>query len=168
MGEKNLNPAFHSVVLLVEDMERSKRFYGVVLGQKVVMDFGRNVGFEGGLAIWERDYALNLIFQGKTEGVKVGGNNAEIYFESGDVDALYKRLTAEGVKVVHSIVEQPWGQRVFRVYDPDNHIIEFAESMASVVRRLDKNGLSLEEITKKSLMPIEFIKMTLQKQSPSM
>jgi len=132
------------------------------------MDFGRNVGYEGGLAIWERDYALNLIFQGKTEGVKVGGNNAEIYFESGDVDALYKRLTAKGVKVIHSIVEQPWGQRVFRVYDPDNHIIEFAESMTSVVLRLDKNGLSIEEIAKKSLMPMEFIKMALQKQSPSM
>jgi len=168
MGGKNLNPAFHSVVLLVEDIERSKRFYSVVLGQKVVMDFGRNVGYEGGLAIWERDYALNLIFQGKTEGVKVGGNNAEIYFESGDVDALYKRLTAKGVKVIHSIVEQPWGQRVFRVYDPDNHIIEFAESMTSVVLRLDKNGLSIEEIAKKSLMPMEFIKMALQKQSPSM
>ena len=164
MSEKNLNPAFHSVVLLVEDIERSKRFYSVVLGQKVVMDFGRNVGYEGGLAIWERDYALNLMFQGKTESVKVGGNNAEIYFESGDVNALYKRLTGEGVKVIHSIVEQPWGQRVFRVYDPDNHIIEFAESMASVVLRLDKKGFSLEEIAKKSLMPMEFIKMVLQKQ----
>ena len=63
MGDEILNPKFHSVVLLVEDIERSKRFYGVVLGQKVVMDFGRNVGYEGGLAIWERDYALNLIFQ---------------------------------------------------------------------------------------------------------
>jgi catechol 2,3-dioxygenase-like lactoylglutathione lyase family enzyme len=159
-----LNPKFHSVVLLVEDIERSKRFYGVVLGQKVVMDFGRNVGYEGGLAIWERDYALNLIFQDKTEGVKVGGNNAEIYFESGDMDGLYERLKQEGVKVIHSIVEQPWGQRVFRVYDPDNHIIEFAESMASVVLRLDKKGLGLEEIAKKSLMPMEFIKMVLQKQ----
>ena len=164
MGEVNLKPTFHSVVLLVEDIERSKRFYGAVLGQKVVMDFGRNVGFEGGLAIWERDYALNLIFQGKAQGVKAGGNNLEVYFESGDVDALYKRLTGEGVKVIHSIVEQPWGQRVFRVYDPDNHIVEFAESMASVVQRLDKNGLSLEEIAKKSLMPMEFIKMVLQKQ----
>jgi catechol 2,3-dioxygenase-like lactoylglutathione lyase family enzyme len=164
MGEVNLKPTFHSVVLLVEDIERSKRFYGAVLGQKVVMDFGRNVGFEGGLAIWERDYALNLIFQGKAQGVKAGGNNLEVYFESGDVEALYKRLTGEGVKVIHSIVEQPWGQRVFRVYDPDNHIVEFAESMASVVLRLDKNGLSLEEIAKKSLMPMEFIKMVLQKQ----
>jgi catechol 2,3-dioxygenase-like lactoylglutathione lyase family enzyme len=115
MGEVNLKPTFHSVVLLVEDIERSKRFYGAVLGQKVVMDFGRNVGFEGGLAIWERDYALNLIFQGKAQGVKAGGNNLEVYFESGDVEALYKRLTGEGVKVIHSIVEQPWGQRVFRV-----------------------------------------------------
>jgi catechol 2,3-dioxygenase-like lactoylglutathione lyase family enzyme len=164
VGEGKLNPVFHSVVLLVEDIERSKRFYGVVLGQKVVMDFGRNVGFEGGLAIWEREYALNLMFQGKTEGVKLGGNNAEIYFESGNVEALYKRLTDERVKVIHPIVEQPWSQRVFRVYDPDTHIIEFAEPMASVVLRLDSKGFSLEEIAKKSLMPMEFIKTVLQKQ----
>jgi catechol 2,3-dioxygenase-like lactoylglutathione lyase family enzyme len=163
VSEEKVNPVYHSVVLLVEDMERSKRFYADVLGQKVVMDFGRNVGFEGGLAIWEKEYALNLMFQGKTEGLKVGGNNAEIYFESGDVDALYKRLTGEGVEVIHPIVEQPWGQRVFRVYDPDKHIIEFAESMASVVLRLDKKGFSLEEISKKSLMPVEFIKMVLKK-----
>jgi catechol 2,3-dioxygenase-like lactoylglutathione lyase family enzyme len=164
VGEDILNPVFHSVVLLVEDIERSKRFYGGVLGQKVVMDFGRNVGFEGGLAIWERAYALNLMFQGKTEGVKIGGNNAEIYFETGDVDALYKRLTGEGVQVIHPIVEQPWGQRVFRIYDPDGHIIEFAESMASVVLRLAKNGFTPEEINKKSLMPLAFIKTVLQKQ----
>jgi catechol 2,3-dioxygenase-like lactoylglutathione lyase family enzyme len=163
MSEETKNPVYHSVVLLVGDMERSKRFYGDVLGQKVVMDFGRNVGFEGGLAIWEREYALNLMFQGKTQGIKIGGNNAEIYFESGDVDGLYERLKQEGVKVIHSIIEQPWGQRVFRVYDPDNHILEFAESMASVVLRLDKKGFTLEEIAKKSLMPVEFINTVLQK-----
>ena len=164
MVERVLSPRFHSVVLLVEDIERSKRFYSVVLGQKVVMDFGRNVGFEGGLGIWERDYALNLIFQGEAQGVKVGGNNIEVYFESGDLDALYERLKKEGVTVIHSIIEQPWGQRVFRVYDPDNHIVEFAESMASVVLRLHKKGLSLEEVAKKSLMPMKFIKTVLQKQ----
>ncbi len=129
------------------------------------MDFGRNVGFEGGLAIWERVYALNLIFQEKTHDIKVGTNNAEIYFEYDDLDDLFERLMEEDVKVIHSIREQPWGQRVFRIYDPDNHIIEFAESMASVVKRLDVRGFSLEEIAKKSEMPLEFIKMILQKQN---
>lgn len=127
------------------------------------MDFGRNVGFEGGLAIWERDYALNLIFQEKAHGIKVGAFSAEIYFETENLDDLYKRLEEE-VRVIHSIREHPWGQRAFRIYDPDNHILEFAESMESVVNRLNNQGLCLEEIAKKSMMPMKFIRMTLNKQ----
>jgi predicted enzyme related to lactoylglutathione lyase len=86
------NPAYHSCVILVEDITRSKHFYITLLGQKIVNDFGRNVVFEGGLSIWQRDYALNLIFQGKTDKTPVGGNNFEIYFESEDLDNLYDRL----------------------------------------------------------------------------
>ena len=56
------NPVYHSCVLLVKDIEKSKHFYNTILGQNIVMDFGRNVGFEGGLSIWEWEYALNLIF----------------------------------------------------------------------------------------------------------
>ena len=163
MKEENKNPTFHSVVLLVKDVEKSKYFYNSVLGQKIVMDFGKNVGFKGGLAIWERDYALNLIFQKKIKDIEIGANNAEIYFEFDNLDDLYERLMDEEIKLIHSIREQPWGQRVFRIYDPDDHIIEFAESMANVVLRLDKKGFNLDEIAKKSLMPIEFIKMVLKK-----
>jgi catechol 2,3-dioxygenase-like lactoylglutathione lyase family enzyme len=157
-------PSFRSFVLFVTNVEKSKYFYNVVLGQKIVMDFGVNVGFEGGLAIWDRDYALNLIFQRQTQNIEVGKNNAEIYFESDSLDDLYERLLKEEIEVIHTIIEQPWGQRVFRVYDSDNHIVEFAETMAQVVLRLDTNGFSLEEISEKSLMPIEFIKMVLENQ----
>lgn len=126
------------------------------------MDFGQNVGFEGGLAIWEKDYALNLIFQDKTQHIQVGANNAEIYFEVDDLDGLFIRVTKEQIKVIHPIRTHHWGQKAFRIYDPDNHIIEFAESMESVVQRLNNEGLSLEEISKQSMMPIEFIKMVLK------
>jgi catechol 2,3-dioxygenase-like lactoylglutathione lyase family enzyme len=160
---KDKKPVYRSVVLLVNDIQKSKNFYNVILGQKIVMDFGRNVGFEGGLAIWEKDYALNLIFQEETENIQVGANNAEIYFEFDDLDGLFARLVEKKIKVIHPIREHPWGQKAFRVYDPDNHIIEFAETMESVVRRLDTEGISLEEISKKSMMPLEFIKLVLKK-----
>jgi catechol 2,3-dioxygenase-like lactoylglutathione lyase family enzyme len=162
--KQNRQPTFRSAVLLVKDVEKSKHFYNVVLGQKIIMDFGRNVGFEGGLAIWERAYALDLIFQEKMQDIKVGANNVEIYFESEDLDNLYRQLSEEKVEVIHSIREQPWGQRVFRAYDLDNHIIEFAESMENVVMRFDRQGFSLDEIAKKSKMPMDFIKMVLQTQ----
>lgn len=157
------DPAYHSCILLVKDIEKSKHFYNDILGQKIIMDFGRNVVFEGGLSIWEKDYALNLIFQDKTKDIIVGANNFEVYFETDDLDNLYTRLMKEKVEVIHPIMEHPWGQRAFRIRDMDDHIIEFAESMESVVIKLEMQGLSLEEIASKSLMPMGFIKMTLKK-----
>ena len=158
------NPVYHSCVILVEDIEKSKQFYNIILSQKIVNDFGRNVVFEGGFSIWQRDYALNLIFQGKLDEIAVGGNNFEIYFETEDLENLYDQLVNEKVVVIHSVIEHSWGQRGFRVRDPDGHIVEFSESMESVVKRLSNQGLSLEEVTKKSMMPMDFIKMTLEKQ----
>ena len=159
----NKNLSYNSCVLLVKNIERSKHFYSIVLGQQIIMDFGRNVGFKGGLAIWEREYALNMIFQEKAKDTIVGANNFEVYFETKNLYNLYKRLVKEKVKVIHSIREHPWGQRAFRIYDPDNHIIEFAESMESVVKRLNSDGVEIEEISKKTMMPIEFIKMVITK-----
>lgn len=159
---KSKNPVYQSVVLLVEDIEKSKYFYNIILGQKIVMDFGRNVGFEGGLAIWEKKYALDLIFEEKKSNVKFGSNNAEIYFEFDDLISFYEKLKGK-VRIIHPIREHPWGQRAFRVYDPDDHILEFAESMANVVLRLFEDGLSFEEISRKSMMPLEFIQMIIDK-----
>ena len=47
---------------------------------------------------------------------------------------------------------------------PDDHIIEFAESMENVVLRLYALGLGVKENVKKSVMSIDFIKMVLDKQ----
>lgn len=36
---------------------------------------------------------------------------------------------------LHEIREYPWGQRDIRVYDPDNHIVEIAEDMNTIIKR---------------------------------
>ncbi len=154
-------PKYQAAVFFVEDIQKSKQFYSEVLDQKIVADFGRNVGFEGGLSIWEKDYALNVIFEDKAKHVEVGANNSEIYFECANIEAFFERLKGQ-VRVVHPIMEHPWGQRAFRVYDPDMHILEFAEPMSEVVLRLHKEGLSFGAIAEKSMMPPEFIRSVLQ------
>ncbi len=157
MKEQYRSPVFHSAVLLVENVEKSKRFYSEVLGQKIIFDFGRNVVFEGGLAIWDRAYALDLIFKERHKASQVGTYSAEFYFETRDLVKLFERLSKEQVEFVHSIREEPWGQRVFRIFDFDGHILEFAESMESVVLRLDEQGLGVDEIVNKSKMPLDYI-----------
>ncbi|WP_083189975.1 hypothetical protein [Orenia metallireducens] len=36
------------------------------------------------------------------------------------------------------MIEQPWHQKVFRIYDYDKHIVEIGESMEAVVIRYHK------------------------------
>ncbi|MEI7857893.1 MAG: hypothetical protein WCH85_10375, partial [Methanomicrobiales archaeon] len=48
-------------VLLVKDMEVSREFYETVLFQDVAMDHGLNVSYKSGLALWQQEYALNVI-----------------------------------------------------------------------------------------------------------
>ena len=155
-------PKFESTVFFVQDVEKSKNFYANILGQKILMDFGLNVGFEGGFAIWDADYALKSIFQEKADKIKVGGNNTEIYFESSKLESLYQKLKNESVEFIHPIREAPWGQKAFRIRDPDKNIIEFGEPMSDVVIRLHEQGKTIEEIAKKSLMPIEIINKILE------
>ena len=40
---------YNGVLIVVSDMENSRRFYSDVLGLKVVEDFGANVTLEGGI-----------------------------------------------------------------------------------------------------------------------
>lgn len=157
-------PKFQAAVFFVKDVERTKHFYCDLLGQKITMDFGANVTFEAGLSIWQTDYALNIIFGDKAKQVPVGTNNAELYFECGGIDTFFERLKMQQISVIHPVVEHPWGQRGFRVYDPDGHIVEFGEPMSETVLRLHKQGLSLDQIAAKSLMPLEFIKAAIQAQ----
>lgn len=42
---------FCGPMLCVRDMEASKRFYTGLLGQKLVLDYGENVTFDGGFSI---------------------------------------------------------------------------------------------------------------------
>jgi catechol 2,3-dioxygenase-like lactoylglutathione lyase family enzyme len=142
-------------LLVVSDINRSRKFYEGLLNQTVKYDFGENVTFEGDFAIHLQSHYQKLI--GDKE-VKQGGNNFELYFEYDDVEQIVKRLKEHNVQFVHELREQPWRQKVVRFYDPDEHIIEIGESLEYLSYRLNNEGLSLEEISKITYMPIEFIK----------
>jgi catechol 2,3-dioxygenase-like lactoylglutathione lyase family enzyme len=147
-------------LLVVSDIKRSRAFYEGLLNQKVKYDFGENVTFEGDFAIHLQSHYKALI--GDKE-VKQGGNNFELYFEYDDVEQIVERLKAHNVQFVHDVMEQPWRQKVVRFYDPDEHIIEIGESMEYLSYRLNNEGLPLEEISKITYMPIEFIAEAVKK-----
>lgn len=148
-----------SSVIFVKDIKASRRFYEEVLGQSVLMDHGPNVGFNGGFALWQRDHASQIIFgQVIADPSAVSQPEAELYFETGQLDEVMLRLDAAQVKYVHPLREQPWGQRVVRFYDPDQHIIEIGEPMPVVILRFLAQGLSVEAIAQRTSMPLEIVK----------
>lgn len=160
----NLN--FSSFVIFTKDIKKSKKFYIEILNQEIEMDFGRNIGFKSKLALWDKDYAEQTVF-GDTDEVKkqnIASQPTEIYFETDAVDAMFEKITKENLEIIHPIKEQPWKQRVFRFFDPDKYIIEVAETMPNVVKRLAKQNLEIEEINKQTMMPVEIIQTILNKE----
>jgi catechol 2,3-dioxygenase-like lactoylglutathione lyase family enzyme len=154
--ESEMNIKFESAVVLVRDVAASRQFYEGVLEQKVFMDFGPNVSFAGGtFAIWQVDHAHEIMF-GKSSG-EVGQGEMEVYFESDDVSGMVKRFEKAGVKFVHPMREQPWGQRVVRVYDPDGHIVEVGEPIPVFVMRFLGQGMSVEQVAERTSVPVEVV-----------
>ena len=148
---------FHSTAAFVADIHRSKQFYTEVLGQEIELDFGKNVILKSGITLWEinpnhiipRESGIDTI---RNERV----NRFEFYFESEDIHDTYQKLSTNRVAFLHSVHEEPWGQRTIRFYDPDHrHLIEIGESMTTFVSRMSENGMSTEAITRKIGIPAE-------------
>ena len=137
-------------------MEKSIRFYEEVIGDRVAMDFGENVQFEGGFALQEMKTWKSMIH---TDTVRRKNNAVELYFEEDDFDAFVEYLKEfPEIKYVHGVEEMRWGQRVVRFYDPDYHIIEVGEAMDAVIKRMLKSEMTVEQVSEKSQYPMEYIK----------
>ncbi|MCL2283438.1 MAG: glyoxalase/bleomycin resistance/dioxygenase family protein [Fibromonadales bacterium] len=142
-------------LISVQDMEKAKKFYAQVMEQKVLMDLGVHVAFESGLSLQSNYEEL--------VGVKLQShaqpNNFQLYFEVEDLDKWEKKLKeTEGIEFIHDKKEYPWGQNVIRFYDYDKYIVEVSESMVSVAKRFLKQGLTIEETSKRTMFPVEVLK----------
>jgi catechol 2,3-dioxygenase-like lactoylglutathione lyase family enzyme len=118
-------------LIVVEDVAASRRFYEEVLGQTVAADHGENVVFEGGFAIHLKAHFRGLLGDEAVHPIGVRTHNAELYFESDELEVVQARLEQAGAGFVHRVRAQPWGQRVLRAYDPDGHLIEVGEPIGA-------------------------------------
>ena len=137
----------------VKDIYAARAFYEEMFNLTVVDDFGRNIMFDCGLSLQQDFDWLTGIPKNK---MKDKENNCEIYFEQEDFDAFVSRLkTRKEIVWLHDVKEYPWGQRVIRLYDPDEHLLEVGEPMKAVVKRFLEQKLSMEEIAKKMEVSVE-------------
>jgi catechol 2,3-dioxygenase-like lactoylglutathione lyase family enzyme len=145
--------------VFVKDMEKSKAFYSNVLGLETELDSGTHVSFHTGLSLWQEDAALSIIYgRHAAEG---SGNRFELCFESPDLIKSYEHAVSSGAALICPITEQPWGQMVFRMYDPDGHIIEVAEAFEVTIKNLLLSGLSIDAVSARTTIPAAEIRKML-------
>ena len=107
---------FQSFLIVVKDIERSRRFYQDLFGFEVLADHG------GNRVLQEEKYWK--AFLGKE--ILPESNSCELYFEEADLEGFVEKL--EGyypeVQYVNRLMTHSWGQKVIRFYDPDGNLIE--------------------------------------------
>lgn len=116
-----------NVLITVNDIEKSKKFYRELFGLSVVLDQGGNVILTEGLVlqdakIWKEFLRKDIVWK---------NHATELYFEETDIEAFVKKLEAypEPIQYVNFLMEHSWGQKVVRFYDPDGNLIEVGTPM---------------------------------------
>lgn len=146
-----------NTLLVVKDIECSKKFYSDLFGLRVIADFDGNVVLTEGLVLQDEAVWKSFI----QKDVIQKGHNAELYFEENHMDAFLEKLKVwpEPIEFVNTLMEHSWGQRVVRLYDPDGHMIEIGESMDYVARRFLASGMSIEETANKTQMALADVEL---------
>ncbi len=111
-----------NILIVVKDIERSKKFYRDLFGLEVIRDFEGNVILTEGLVLQEEKIWRE--FLGKE--IVPRNNACELYFEDRDPEAFVEKLEKlyPSVIYVNRLMTHSWGQKVVRFYDPDGNLIE--------------------------------------------
>ena len=153
---------YQCTLLAVTDMARSLDFYDSVLGQKAAVDYGDNVTLSCGIALQTMDTWKALLGAGQ---VALRSRAGEIYFEEDDMDMFLQKLESMEIDYVHPVKTQDWGQRCVRLYDPDGHIVEVGENMATVAKRFHDAGMTAAEIAGRMGIAERYVHMYLNQLS---
>ena len=111
-----------NVLVVVDDMEESVRFYQEMFGLQVIMKQESNTILSEGLVlqdvkVWVDDIGLFTTLY---------SNTSELYLEDNDVEGLVDKLTSSDILVRFQtdLTELGGGQKMVRFYDPSGNLIE--------------------------------------------
>ena len=105
-------------IVTTPDLERSLGFYRDLLGGTVAFAFPP----EGPPAYVGVDLGSSHIGIGHDPAVSLeGAQRIALWVYTADCDATVEAVRAAGGRVIEEPVDQPWGERVARVEDPDGN-----------------------------------------------
>ena len=116
-----------NILLVVKDIEKSKKFYHDLFGLNTVLDNDGNMILTEGLVlqeekIWNEFLGKDIVYR---------NNACELYFEEKNIEEFIDKLEKlyPTIEYVNKLMEHSWGQKVVRFYDLDGNLIEVGTPM---------------------------------------
>ena len=116
-----------NVLIVVKDIEKSKKFYHDLFGLDKVLDNDGNMILTEGLVLQDEKIWRSFL---EKENISES-NSCELYFEEPDIEAFVEKLEKlyPDIKYVNKLMTHSWGQKVVRFYDLDGNLIEVGTPM---------------------------------------
>ena len=116
-----------NILIVVNDIEKSKQFYHDLFGLDVVLDNDGNMILTEGLVLQDEK-----VWKGFLEKEVIPENHSfELYFEENNLEAFVEKLERlyPQIHYVNRLMTHSWGQKVIRFYDLDGNLIEVGTPM---------------------------------------
>jgi lactoylglutathione lyase len=108
-------------ILTTPDLDGALRFYRDLLGGVVTYTFP---GPEGAPAYVGLELGTSHLGIGRDPAAVPADRRAiSLWVYAADCDAAVARLRAGGVPILEEPADQPWGERIARVHDPDGNVV---------------------------------------------
>lgn len=117
-----------NILIVVDNIEKSVRFYKELFGLQVILQQEGNVILSEGLVLQESKLWKDAI----DESVLPHNNMSELYFEEIDVEGIIAKYESGEYPVRYLTVstELESGQKMVRLYDPSGNLIEIRTPIA--------------------------------------
>ena len=116
-----------NVLIVVKDIEKSRKFYHDLFGIDLVLDNDGNMILTEGLVLQDEKIWKSFL----DRDIVPKSNSCELYFEEQDIESFVEKLEKRypDVEYVNRLMTHSWGQRVIRFYDLDGNLIEVGTPM---------------------------------------
>ena len=111
-----------NILIVVKDIEKSRKFYQDLFGIDLVLDNDGNMILTEGLVLQDEKIWRSFL----DRDIIPKSNSCELYFEEQDIESFIEKLERlyPSVEYVNHLMTHSWGQRVIRFYDLDGNLIE--------------------------------------------